>query len=82
MIDSITMTTKGTFTLPARIRKDLGLNSKGDRLAYSYDAVAKRLTINRPVDFNELQAKMSTYIKPDTKPLTDVSEYYHTHRQK
>ena len=32
----ITMTSKGTFTLPAQVRKDFGLNKKGDRLMLRY----------------------------------------------
>jgi len=74
---TITVTTKGTFTLPAYIRKEMGVNKKGDRLAISFDKKSKKVTISPPgsFDFAAIQARLAPYVK-NKKPLLDVSGYY------
>jgi len=76
------MTTKGTFTMPAHIRKAMGVNTKGDKLIYKYDEAKKRITIEKPsVDLNALQKKMARFIKPNTPPLRSVDEFYQKNRK-
>lgn len=72
---TITVTTKGTFTLPAHIRREMGVNQKGDRLAISFDAEKKQVVISAPNNFNAIQARLAPYVK-NKKPLQDVSLYY------
>jgi len=81
MNKTITMTTKGTFTLPAHVRKAMGISDKGDKLTYEYDEVNKRVTIEKPtVDLLALQKNMAQYIKPGTKPVKNVGDFYQKNR--
>ena len=81
MNKTITMTTKGTFTMPVHIRKSMGVNTKGDTLVYTYDEAKKRITIEKPnVDLDALQKKMARFIKPGTLPLRNVDEFYQKNR--
>lgn len=71
----ITVTTKGTFTLPAAIRKELGVNKNGDRLAIHYDKQKKQVVIAATKDFEAVKARLAPYVK-NKKPLLDVSDFY------
>lgn len=75
MNNTITMTTKGTFTLPSSIRKKLGVNNKGDKLNIELDETNQRVIITKPTDLSILHEKLKPYIKT-SKPLSDVSSYY------
>jgi len=72
---TITMTTKGTFTLPAAFRKKLGVNNKGDKLTVVLDEANQRVIISKPADLATLHEKLKPYIKT-RKPLSNVSNYY------
>ena len=71
----ITMTSKGTFTLPARVRKDFGLNKKGDRLMLRYQPGGRTAELQAPVDLRSLQAEIDKLIPDNVKPLKDVRAY-------
>lgn len=71
----ITVTTKGTFTLPAAIRKELDINKKGDRLAIHYNKQKKQVVISATKDFEAVKARLAPYVK-NKKPLLDVSGFY------
>lgn len=60
----ITMTSKGTFTLPARIRKDFGLNKKGDRIMLRYKPGSRKAELQAPLDIRAMQAEIAKLI-PD-----------------
>lgn len=75
MNKTITMTTKGTFTLPSSIRKKLGVNNKGDKLTIELDEANQRVIISKPTDLAAIHKKLKPYIKT-SKPLSDVSGYY------
>lgn len=81
MRSSITITSKGQTTLPVDIRRKLGLNNKGGVLQIDFDEQNGRLTITKPVTIDDVSARASKYIKPGTKPLTDVDDYYQTYRK-
>lgn len=71
----IKMTSKGTFTLPARIRKEFGLNKKGDRLMLLYKPGSRTAQLQAPVDLRAIQAKVDKLIPKSIIPLTDVRGY-------
>lgn len=76
MKNTITVTTKGTFTMPASIRKRLGVSTKGDKLAYTYDEKNERLIIEKPKDgFETLNKDLAVYVNLK-QPLINVSEHY------
>ena len=80
MKDIITMTSKGTFTLPVKIRKSMDLRGKGDQLIISFDPTTKIAEISRPQSFLELQKRTAKYITKQNKPLLDVSGFYQRNR--
>jgi AbrB family looped-hinge helix DNA binding protein len=81
MKKAITVTSKGQTTLPAPIRRKLGLGRSGGMLRISFNEKAGELVISKPVNIEELSEKLSKHIKPGTKPLADVDDYYQTNRR-
>lgn len=77
---TITITSKGQFTLPAEFRRAMGLRKGGEKLAVSYSHTKQQLTISKPARFEEIQARTSKYIVPGRPPLDKPSEYYHLQR--
>ena len=74
----LTMSNKGTFTLPIEIRKAFGLEHAGAKLLISFNEVTKQVIIEKQQDFQSLQSQTKKLIKKNKKPLTDVSEFYQT----
>lgn len=81
MKNSITITSKGQTTIPASYRQKLGLGAKGGSLDVRFDEVKGELVITKPLSIDELSKRLNNYIKPNTKPLTDVDTYYQKHRE-
>jgi bifunctional DNA-binding transcriptional regulator/antitoxin component of YhaV-PrlF toxin-antitoxin module len=76
------MTSKGQFTLPVAVRRELGLKKAGDTLTLDFDKSSQKATIYKPVTIEELSERISSYIKPGTEPVLNVDEYYQKHRGK
>lgn len=81
MKNTITVTSKGQTTIPASYRRKLGLDAKGGVLDVRFDEAKGELVIAKPLSIDELSKKLSSYVKPDTKPLTDVDAYYQKLRE-
>ncbi len=75
MKQTITMTSKGTFTLPLEVRRKLGVNAQGDKLLLEFDEQALRATISKPKSFAELQKFVQTHTKSD-QPLPKLSRRF------
>jgi bifunctional DNA-binding transcriptional regulator/antitoxin component of YhaV-PrlF toxin-antitoxin module len=75
MNTTITMTTKGTFTLPAALRAKMGVNTKGDKLRVEFDEANQQLVIKRPISLEEINKDLTLYAAK-VPPLTDVSGFY------
>ena len=54
---TITMTSKGQITLPARIRKAMALNQRGDKLILGFEPDSRQVVLTKPMSFVEIQAK-------------------------
>jgi bifunctional DNA-binding transcriptional regulator/antitoxin component of YhaV-PrlF toxin-antitoxin module len=80
MKDSITITSKGQTTLPAPLRKKLGLGSQGGVLRIHFNEQRGELIISKPLNLDELSSKLTGYIKPGSTPVTDVNAYYQAKR--
>lgn len=52
---AITMTSKGTFTLPAKVRKELGLTKAGDKLLLTFHQKNGEVTMKKPADLHAIQ---------------------------
>ena len=81
MKNTITITSKGQATIPASYRRKLGIGAGGGTLDIRFDENKGELIIARPLNIDELSQKLSDYIKPHTKPLTDVDAYYQSNRE-
>lgn len=77
MKTSITVTSKGQVTLPAKIRRQLGV-AQGGILEVDFHEVSKRMVVTRPVSFEELRKESARYLKPGTKPLVEVEGFFNT----
>ncbi len=80
MKNTITITTKGQTTLPAPVRRKLGLDKTGGVLLISFDERKGELVISKLVNIAELSERISRYVKPRTRPVVSVDEYYQAHR--
>ncbi len=69
----ITMTSKGTFTLPVLVRKQIGANKKGDKLQLRYTPGSNTVTISAPADFREIQKRVSVMLPNPIPPLPDMN---------
>ena len=77
----ITITSKGQTTLPVALRRKLGVPKAGGRLQVCFDEQKNEVVISKPISIEELSARATSYIRPGTKPIRNVSAYYHKHRQ-
>ena len=81
MKNTITVTRKGQTTLPAVVRRKLGLGQAGGILKITFDEQRYELTISKPMSIEELSERTSRHIKPGTKPLLNIDSYYQKHRK-
>jgi bifunctional DNA-binding transcriptional regulator/antitoxin component of YhaV-PrlF toxin-antitoxin module len=81
MNNTITITSKGQTTLPVAIRRQLGLDRSGGILRINFDERKSELVISKPTSITELSKRASAHIKPGTKPVHTVDEYYQTNRK-
>jgi len=74
--DTITATSKGTFTLPIKMRKELGLTKPGESLSIRFNLITKEAIISKPLPLTELQSMTKKHIKNGKKALLSVDEFY------
>ncbi len=73
----ITMTSKGTFTLPAQIRKALGVQAKGDKLMLTFHEQSKIVEISKGSDLKVMQADVTLLLNkkfPGGLPKLDMEK--------
>jgi bifunctional DNA-binding transcriptional regulator/antitoxin component of YhaV-PrlF toxin-antitoxin module len=80
MRNTLTITSKGQTTLPAAMRKKLGLSKSGGVLHIHLNEQTGEAVITKPMSIEQLSAHVSQNIKPNTKPVLDVDKYYQEHR--
>lgn len=78
MTITITMTSKGQFTLPTSVRKAMALNKQGDKLLLNFSPTKQQAILTKPASFTDIQARAKAYIKPGTPPLSSVTSFYET----
>lgn len=81
MKNTVTVTRKGQTTIPAPLRHKLGIGAKGGVLDIRFDESKGELVISKPLNVDELSRKLTSYIKPGTKPLDNIDSYYQTNRE-
>jgi bifunctional DNA-binding transcriptional regulator/antitoxin component of YhaV-PrlF toxin-antitoxin module len=75
---TITMTSKGQFTMPVKLREIFGLKKAGDQLNIKYDSVTRQAKIQRPLTAKDVQARARRHLKPGIAPLVDARAFYNT----
>lgn len=78
MAQFLTLSSKGQITLPAFLRRELGLK-QGDRLEATVDPETRRVTLTAIETIDELSARISGYAD-SSEPVLDVDAYYQEHR--
>lgn len=69
----ITMTSKGTFTMPAAVRKKLGVTKAGDKLQLTFHQKNGEVVIKKPADLRAMQKRNAALLKArGIKPLSDT----------
>jgi AbrB family looped-hinge helix DNA binding protein len=79
-MNTITLTSKGQVTLPVEIRKQMRLK-EGDQLDVFYNPETQTLSVSKPMRAEDLSDKYGKLVRPRTKPVVNVDEYYQKHRQ-
>jgi bifunctional DNA-binding transcriptional regulator/antitoxin component of YhaV-PrlF toxin-antitoxin module len=77
---TITVTRKGQTTLPIAVRRRLGLAGSGGVLQAHLNEDTGELILTKAPSITELSERVSRHIKPDTRPLLDVNEFYQSER--
>ncbi len=80
MKTTLTITSKGQTTLPVALRRKLGLAKTGGLLHVDFDENKGEAVISKSMNVEELGERISSYIKPGTRPVLDVDDYYQKHR--
>lgn len=85
-MNTITITSQGQITIPAKIRKIWGITGSQE-VAVSFDPESQRMTIEKPLSTGEFLAiaeKVTRHIPKHTKPLEagDIHELYARERAK
>ena len=79
---TITMTSKGQFTMPIEIRRALELSAVKDKLKVTYNPATRSLRIEEPVSFEDIRKRTQQCLKPGTKPLLNPRAFYNTREGK
>ena len=78
---TITVTRKGQTTLPVAVRRRLGLTDSGGVLRAHLNEDTGELILSKPPSVTELSERVSRHIKPGTRPLLDVDDFYQSQRE-
>ena len=73
---TITVTSKGQFTMPVEVREALGISQTANKLKLVFDPHQKKARIEKPISFDDLSQKAQRYMKPGAKPLRDPRAFY------
>ncbi len=71
------MTSKGTFTLPARVRQALGVNDKGDKLMLTFHEKSGTVELTKGADLRAIQKELAEILKkkfPNGVPPLDMKK--------
>jgi len=72
MKTTLTLTSKWQLTLPAKVRKDMGLSEHDTKVVAMYDSNTKRFYIEKPMNVDELHKLNKKVLK---KQQTSAAGY-------
>ncbi|MFZ1258333.1 MAG: AbrB/MazE/SpoVT family DNA-binding domain-containing protein [Candidatus Saccharimonas sp.] len=76
---TVTITSQGQITLPASVRRALGLKAS-DKLDVSINYETGKVELGKQRSIAELSASLTALIPKGVTPVTNVDEYYQAHR--
>jgi len=80
--DTISATSKGTFTLPVEMRRQWGITERGAKLTIRFYPDRGEAVISKPITFEEIQKMTSKHLARKRTPLSDVSNFYRSRGKK
>ncbi len=73
---TITLTSKGQFTMPVQVRRAFGIDSEGGKLTLLFNPQTKQAKIEQPASFETIQSMAASYMKPGVRPLENPRAFY------
>lgn len=77
----LTLSTKGQFTLPAKVRKSLGVVNKGDVLQLEYNASSGTVRLTKPSSLRDVQTFVESHSNNKDIP-SNLHDWYMAERIK
>jgi hypothetical protein len=73
---TIAATNKGTFTLPAAVRRIMKISGQGDQLTLQFNPETNVITLRKRQTLDEVRTRNKAHLPKDYKPITDAGEYF------
>lgn len=80
--DTIAVTSKGTFVLPVRMRRLLGIVGQSAKLNIKFNSESGEAVISKMVELSDIQVQMGKTLRAELPPLLDVSRFYSSRRKR
>ena len=81
MSHNVTVTSKGQLTLPAKVRRALGIDENHHTLSLRFDEQTQTVILEKPVSFAEMHAYVQKHAR-NKQPvdLENIHEWYMSER--
>ncbi len=77
MLQNVTITSKGQLTLPAKVRRALGIDENHHTLSLRFDEQSQTVLLEKPVSFAEMRAYVQTHARnKQAVDLENIHEWY------
>lgn len=73
---TIAATNKGTFTLPAEVRRRMNISGQGEQLTLQYNSETNQIVLRKQDTIVELRNRNRAQLPKNYKPITDAGEYF------
>lgn len=73
---AIAATNKGTFTLPAVVRRMMNISGQGDQLTLQFNPETNVATLRKRQSLDEVRKRNRAQLPKNYKPITDAGEYF------
>lgn len=80
MKTTLTITSKGQTTIPVNFRRKLGIDNKGGTLDIELNESNNKAVLTKPITIEQLSNSVSKNIKPGSKAIKNIDEYYQKNR--
>lgn len=78
---NVTITSKGQLTLPAKVRRALGIDENHHTLSLRFDGQSETVILEKPVSFAEIRGYVQKHAKnKDDVEMENINERYEKYR--